>query len=297
MIRIYCEAATAVLKETETLTSGMLNYPKGIITFSEEWEGLGKAVICRAGEISSSSGSDPIAPEDNLLVTTAYGGMFTVPYECMVQSGVELYIGIQGVGGSSGSEVVIPTIWVSAGTIMEGVDIDEASNVGTATPTLVQQMLEYAGEIEDIAEGLDSNVIRTVEADDTYANQYGVVDVQVTDTGAGDNRTVTFSFANLKGNGIVSLGFVQTGENYGRVTVQLDDGTITTFDGVKDAIAAVSTYLEENVAQIIADYIETHPELVTTVEDGAISYQKLDGDLQNRVDLFDNIGFEYVEMV
>ena len=295
MIRIYCEAATAVLKETETLTSGMANYPKGVITFSEAWEGLGKAVICRAGE--ASGGTDPIDPEDNLLVTTAYGGQFTVPQECLAQSGVELYIGIQGVGGSSGSEVIIPTIWVSAGTIMEGVDVNEASNVGTATTTLVEQMIAYAGAIEDLAEDIDESAVRTVAVDDTYANQYGTVDVEVTDTGAGEERKLTFSFANLKGNGIVSLGFVPSGENYGRVTVQLDDGTITTFDGVKDAIEAVSTYLDDNVAEIIAEYIETHPELVTTVEDGAISYQKLDSDLQNMVDLIDNIGFEYVEMV
>lgn len=295
MIRIYCEAATAVLKETETLTSGMANYPKGVITFSEAWEGLGKAVICRAG--TTSSGSDPIAPEDNLLVTTAYGGQFTVPQECMAQSGVELYIGIQGVGGANGSEVVIPTIWVSAGTIMEGVDVDEASNVGNATLSLVEQMIAYAGEIEELAEGLDEGVIRTVSVNDSQANQYGIVDVQITDTGSGEDRTLTFSFANLKGNGIVSLTFVNTEENYGRVVVTLDDGTVTTFDGVKDAIAAVSTYLDENVAEIIAEYIEEHPEIVTTVEDGAISYQKLDNDLQNRVDLFDNIGFEYVDMV
>ena len=199
MIRIYCEAATAVLKETETLAAGMVNYPQVLLTFSDAWAGMGKVAICRAGADPSS------AVDVEGIVTYALGSTFTVPSECLEDSGVELYIGVQGVNAQN--EVVIPTIWVSAGTIMDGVTPDEAINTGTATPTLVEQMIGLAGEMESYAEDLDTNVIRTVIADDTYANRYGEVDVQLTDTGAGDNRTLTCTFANLKGNGIESLVF------------------------------------------------------------------------------------------
>ena len=277
MIRIYCDAAHAVLKETEVLTSGMTNYPQVLLTFSEDWDGMGKVAVCRAGPSTEQS------VDVEGLVTYALGSTFVVPSECLAQSGVELYIGIQGVNAQQ--EVAIPTIWVSAGTIMEGVDIDEAINTGTATPTLVQQMIAYAGQMEDTAEDLAQNVIRQVLVNDTYADRYGTVDVELTDTGAGENRQLTFTFANLKGNGLESIAFVSTGTNAGRVVVTESNGNVTNYDGIKDALEYVYNYIDHNVSTIITDYIELHPEYVTTVMDGAVSYQKLDTELQGLADI------------
>ena len=277
MIRIYCDAAHAVLKETEVLTSGMTNYPQVLLTFSEDWDGMGKVAVCRAGPSTEQS------VDVEGLVTYALGSTFVVPSECLAQSGVELYIGIQGVNAQA--EVAIPTIWVSAGTIMEGVDIDEAINTGTATPTLVQQMIAYAGQMEDTADDLAQNVIRQVLVNDTYANRYGTVDVELTDTGAGENRQLTFTFANLKGNGLESIAFVSTGTNAGRVVVTESNGNVTNYDGIKDALEYVYNYIDHNVSTIITDYIELHPEYVTTVMDGAVSYQKLDTELQGLADV------------
>lgn len=277
MIRIYCDAAHAVLKETEVLTSGMTNYPQVLLTFSEDWDGMGKVAVCRAGPATEQS------VDVEGLVSYALGSTFVVPSECLAQSGVELYIGIQGVNAQQ--EVAIPTIWVSAGTIMEGVDIDEAINTGTATPTLVQQMIAYAGQMEDTAEDLAQNVIRQVLVNDTYANRYGTVDVELTDTGAGENRQLTFTFANLKGNGLESIAFVSTGTNTGRVVVTESNGNVTNYDGIKDALEYVYNYIDHNVSTIITDYIELHPEYVTTVMDGAVSYQKLDTELQGLADI------------
>jgi len=277
MIRIYCDAAHAVLKETEVLTSGMTNYPQVLLTFSEDWDGMGKVAVCRAGPSTEQS------VDVEGLVTYALGSTFVVPSECLAQSGVELYIGIQGVNAQA--EVAIPTIWVSAGTIMEGVDIDEATNTGTATPTLVQQMIAYAGQMEDTADDLAQNVIRQVLVNDTYANRYGTVDVELTDTGAGENRQLTFTFANLKGNGLESIAFVSTGTNTGRVVVTESNGNVTNYDGIKDALEYVYNYIDHNVSTIITDYIELHPEYVTTVMDGAVSYQKLDTELQGLADI------------
>ena len=281
MIRIYCDAAHAVLKETEVLTSGMTNYPQVLLTFSEDWDGMGKVAVCRAGPATEQS------VDVEGLVSYALGSTFVVPSECLAQSGVELYIGIQGVNAQQ--EVAIPTIWVSAGTIMEGVDIDEAINTGTATPTLVQQMIAYAGQMEDTAEDLAQNVIRQVLVHDTYADRYGTVDVELTDTGAGENRQLTFTFANLKGNGLESIAFVSTGTNAGRVVVTESNGNVTNYDGIKDALEYVYNYIDHNVSTIITDYIELHPEYVTTVMDGAVSYQKLDTELQGLADIVRNL--------
>lgn len=229
MIRIYCEAADAVLKETQTLTAGMINYPEVLLTFSDAWDGFGKAVVVKAGEVEETA----------LLVNNK----FIVPAECLAESGVNLIV---GVSGSDGVET-IPTIWCSCGMIMDSVDIDESPATGTATPSLVDQMIAYAGQIEAYAADLDENVIRTVDVNDDGANVYGRATVSITDTGAGNNRTVTFTFANLKGNGISSVNFVTTGENAGRVQITESNGTVTDYDGIKEAIAAV-TAAEADVA-------------------------------------------------
>lgn len=221
MIRIYCEAADAVLKETQTLTAGMINYPEVLLTFSDAWDGFGKAVIVKAGEVEESA----------LLVNNK----FIVPSECLAESGVNLIV---GVSGSDGVET-IPTIWCSCGMIMDSVDVNDSTATGTATPSLVEQMIAYAGQIEAYAEDLDENVIRVVDVNDTGANAYGTATVTITDTGASDNRTVTFTFANLKGNGISSINFVTTGANKGRVQITELNGTVTDYDGIKEAIAAI----------------------------------------------------------
>ena len=187
MIRIYCEAADAVLKETQTLTAGMINYPEVLLTFSNDWDGYGKAVIVRAGEVEESA----------LIVNNK----FTVPSECLAESGVSLIVGISGSDGVH----TIPTIWCSCGVIMDSVDVDDSTSTGTATPSLVDQMLAYAQEIEAYAADMDTNVIRTAEVNDEDADNYGTASVMVSDSGAGENRTLTFTFANLKGNGIESI--------------------------------------------------------------------------------------------
>lgn len=223
MIRIYCEAADAVLKETQTLTAGMTNYPECVLTFSDDWDGFGKAVVVRAGEV-----------EKSVLVVN---NKFTVPHECLADSGVNLIVGVSGTNGVQ----TIPTIWCSCGTIMDSVDIDESAGTGTATQSLVDQMIAYAQEISDYAEDLDQNVIRSVSADNTNANQYGSASVGITDSGASANRTLTFTFANLKGRGIEEMIFIPDGANKNRLQIKFSDNTYLNYDGIKEAIASMDS--------------------------------------------------------
>lgn len=225
MIRIYCEAADAVLKETQTLTAGMINYPEVLLTFSDAWEGYGKAVVVRAGEVEESA----------LIVNNK----FVVPSECLAQSGVNLIVGISGSDGVH----TIPTIWCSCGEIMDSVDVNDSTAVGTATPSLVEQMLGYAEEVAEEADLLKSYIIKAVAVEDTNANRFGEAKVEVTDSGEGENRTLLFTFSNLKGNGITLLQFTPSGENKGRLQVKQDDGTITNYDGIKEALDAVADAL------------------------------------------------------
>jgi len=134
MIRIYCDKADAFLKETQTLTKGMTNYPEVVLTYSSDWDGMGKAAVVRAGDKSI-----------NVLIRN---NKFTIPAECFEESGVELIVGVQG---SSGVHV-IPTVWCACGEILEGTDVNESGNVGEPTEDLVLQMLGYAGQTEALAE-------------------------------------------------------------------------------------------------------------------------------------------------
>lgn len=270
MIRIYCEAADAVLKETQTLTAGMTNYPECVLTFSDDWDGFGKAVVVRAGEV-----------EKSVLVVN---NKFTVPHECLAESGVNLIVGVSGTNGTQ----TIPTIWCSCGTIIDSVDIDESAGTGTATPSLVDQMLSYAEQVEAISEDIAENTIRDVSVDSTFADRYGVSSVTLTDTGAGENRTITFTFANLKGNGIESLNFVSQGTNRGRVSVTLSDGTTTMYDGIKEALDYIDSYIVEDIQEFLTEWMELHPEW--SLLDGAVTYAKLNSDLKLLADKADALG-------
>lgn len=241
MIRIRCDRANAYLQETETLTAGMVNLPTVQFTFSEDWDGYGKTAVVRAGNVRV----------EVLLIEDA----ITVPAECLEVAGVNLIIGVYG----ADSTHELPTVWCACGEILDGTDINSAINHVEATHSNVDQMLEYAASIEAYAEDLDENVIREVEADDTNANQYGTVGVDITDDHDPDSRKLTFTFTNLKGNGIETLNIIDDEEdpNYGKLQIRQSNGTIQNFSGLKDAIDSIDG-LEEDIesaeaARVIAE--------------------------------------------
>lgn len=221
-IKIAVSQADATLVQTVTLTAGMQNLPIVKFSFSDEWAGLGKTAVVRAGSV--------------VLELLVVNNQITVPYEALEVAGVNLIIGVYGTDAA----VAIPTVWCSCGEILDGTDVNEPSNVGEATPELVDQMIAYAGEIEAIAETLDGLAIRNVEVDDEDAGNYGITDVTVVDSGAGSNRTITFKFDNLKGNGIESVAWSALGQYRGRIQITESNGTVTNFDALIDAI----NYLE-----------------------------------------------------
>ena len=252
MIRIYCEAADAVLKETQTLTAGMINYPEVLLTFSDAWDGYGKAVVVKAGEV-----------EETALIVN---NKFVVPAECLAESGVNLIVGISGSDGVH----TIPTIWCSCGEIMDSVDINDSTMDYPATPSLVEQMLGYAEDVVEEAQELQSYIIKNVAADDTNAGNWGVTDVSIADTGAGENRTLTFTFTNLKGKGIKAVLFTASGENKGRIQIKLDDDSVTNYDGVKEAIAAMEEMMSDTgTAETARAEAETARDSAETLRDSA----------------------------
>lgn len=222
MIRIHCNKADAILKETQTLTAGMANYPEVQLTFSDDWAGLGKAAVVRAGTVV----------KDVVIVNNG----FTVPAECFANPGVNLIIGINGVG-----DIGLPTVWCACGEILDGTDIDEADNVGTPTQELVTQLRIYAEDANTAANNALANIIRSVEVALDHAGDYGTPSVESTLTTDAEHggKKLTLTFGYLRGNGIDSFTIASDGT----VQVRLTDGTVTNYNGLKEALEDISALI------------------------------------------------------
>ena len=224
MIRIHCNKADAILRETETLTDGMLSYPSVQFTFSDEWNGMGKLASCRVNNTFI----------DNIVLTD---NSFVIPPECFAEHGYVLSIGVHGSDGVK----AINTVWCSVGMIEDGVDYDDASNHEEPTPSDVDQMLGYAGQCAEYLEETVKNIIRTVETDDSLANAFGTAEVDFTDSGEGTNRTIKFTFKNLKGNGLDVFAI----DDDGTIRFELSDGTSVEYEDLKDALIALAELISD----------------------------------------------------
>ena len=223
-IKIAVSQADATLVQTVTLTAGMVSVPTVKFSFSSEWNGLGKIAVFRAGSVVKD-----VQILNNEAVT---------PIECLETAGVNLIVGVYG----ANETVVIPTVWCACGEILDGTDYDEADNVGEPTTELLEQIEGAVAEIEEIAETLETYAFKEVEVDNTDADQYGTAQVVLHDSLDDDNppedRTLTFDFKNLKGNGITSITYSSSGEYEGRINIKTDaDTSGTNYDALIEPIA------------------------------------------------------------
>ena len=85
------------------MTSGSVNAAVLRFFFSEEWEALDKTAVFRAGEASAC--------------VPLEGDRCAVPRQVLAQAGVNLEAGVYG---TRGEELVLPTVWVNLGMILEG---------------------------------------------------------------------------------------------------------------------------------------------------------------------------------
>ena len=79
---------------------------------------------------------------------------------------------------------------------------------------------------------------RITSAGATIDNGFGTPEVDVSLVGDPAYKRITFDFHNLKGNGIDSLVFTETGENRGLLTITLTTGEKIVFDDIREALAA-----------------------------------------------------------
>lgn len=161
MFELYAKKNQLQLCKREPLTSGSVNVYEAKFGFSEDWAGLEKTAVFRAGEASAS-------------VLLEESGECVIPWEVLQKPGVRLEAGVYG---TRGGEVVLPTIWADLGYICTGVA--PTGELYPPTPELWQQELDRKGD----GLGLDGLRLRLTSGDKTLA------EVELPPPGGGEGGT------------------------------------------------------------------------------------------------------------
>ena len=138
MFELYANKASLTVRRREPLTSGMVNAVTAGFDFSADWTGLERTAVFQCGGTSKS-------------VLLGADGQCAIPWEVLSSHGRPL---MAGVFGTRGGEVVLPTVWASLGTILEGAA--PAGERYPPTPELWEQ--ELAGK-QDKLRGVPGQVV------------------------------------------------------------------------------------------------------------------------------------------
>ena len=136
MFQLHAEKTKLSILEREDVTSGSVNVYEVRFSFSEEWDGLEKTAVFRAGDKSASV----------MLDGTGEAGC-TLPWEVLRVPGLRLEAGVYG---TQGAEVVLPTVWADLGYIRTGAAPGEESR--PPAPELWEQELARKGDRLDYTE-------------------------------------------------------------------------------------------------------------------------------------------------
>lgn len=174
-----------VTQKPTKLTSGTVGLPVEF-TFDEQWDGLKKVAVFRAGEVKKT--------------VDIPDGETTVPWEVMDKPKVWLSTGVYGI--NEDGTVVIPTIWANVSVIRSGVDLEgddptdpEAPIWKTLTES-VEEAIDNANKAaEELREAIENgeidvgDIVKTVNGIEPDEN--GNVEIEVGGGGA-SALTVTY---------------------------------------------------------------------------------------------------------
>lgn len=126
MFSIHAEKTQLTVHQREPITSGSVNVYTVCFDFSDDWDGLEKTATFRFHGQAVST----VLDENNKC---------TIPWEIIdhYEPQQQLYA---GVCGTKNGEIVLPTIWASLGTLLEGTTYGR--NARPPTPDLLEQRLE-----------------------------------------------------------------------------------------------------------------------------------------------------------
>lgn len=136
------------IQEKEMVTSGSVSVYTCRFFFNEDWDNLDKTVVFKAANTTIAVEPELTMNPDNM--DEVYY-QCQIPWEVMQEHSRTLYIGVRG---TQGEEIVLPTIWASAGTIKEGV---LSADAGTDIPP--NKYDELKEEISKKGDSLEYNGI------------------------------------------------------------------------------------------------------------------------------------------
>lgn len=128
MFVLYANKTQLSVRKRESVTSGSVNVYPAHFEFSGDWDGLTRTAVFRSGT-------------DTYSVLLDLSGECIIPWEVLTSHGRQLTAGVYG---TRGNEIVLPTIWTSLGTILEGAAPGKESR--PPTPELWEQALNSKGD-------------------------------------------------------------------------------------------------------------------------------------------------------
>ena len=136
MIRLSGAKAELAIVENEVVTSGAQRVFACAFALSEDWDGLNRTAVFRAGTRS---------------VSVLLGGDNTaeIPWEVLQTPGITLHIGLYGAGPDG---LVLPTVWAEIGMIRPGAY--PGGDALPPTPGAYDQLVEIAENAEKIAQSV-----------------------------------------------------------------------------------------------------------------------------------------------
>ena len=264
------------------IPKGTVNAEHVEIRLDSEWDGLTARIHWL--NVASNVERKPLLERDQPN---------TIPWEVLDDLG-ELRMGLVGLDGET---VIKPTIWLTYGYVVDGVDPESGSDPQPPTPSWEQQMVEQAAaaansakEAKETADRLQtaaeagefdgdpgpegppgrSPIVRNGTWWVWDIEKKDWVDTGVAASGGGCGTTDYTSLSNKPQIGGVTLEGNKTPKDLGLQPA-----------GKKKKKEDIPTISEDMINGAVSDFLEQHPELVASVADGSITVNKLTQDLSD----------------
>lgn len=142
-IKLIVSGASARAEVDGLLTSGMVGIPVTIVCDSA-WDGLTKALVCRAGHI--------------VKTILNVGNTATVAHECMIANAT-LQIGVEG--RNADGTLVIPTVWARCGLICSGANAEADPSTDPTLPVWAQ-IQRAVGNLDNLTTEAKDNLVAAI---------------------------------------------------------------------------------------------------------------------------------------
>ena len=196
MFQIEVRKADAILRKSEVITSGSVQAYGACFEFVHPiWQSLMKQAVFRCGDIQ-------------IGVMLDESGECVIPWEVLQSPGEVLEIGVYGV---QGKDIVLPTIWVRAGTIRQGVD--DCPGGRAPSPDSYQQLLSAIGDLKKLQTSDKSSLVSALNEVLAKSSGDAAEDSEVGDDQVATNQDVDTMLDGVFGDAPPVAGEVATDQD------------------------------------------------------------------------------------